>query len=682
MSEPVTYTESAKVDEIKKFFNQFKDKSGNYKYVDKIDSMTGPNVLIDLHDLFDYELESKTEFKIWTCFTEKPAEAIRLCKRAVTEVYSIRHGFEKAMVLDPEILLDKSDLEITVGDAIRNKNLNKLVSLNCRINGETELRQRIVKGVWVCNDGHPTEGISEPIMCSEKTCKQRELKLNQENSKYESYRVLYVKDLEFDYHHQDALVVHVTGEMTKSVKMGETVKFTGYVTIEEFNKKLINVFHAFNASKPDEINLEVTLDDIEYFEKLVKIPDHYERLIDSIAPNIYGSRLLKEGFLLAYTGSSQWDSQQRNWINILAVGDPATAKSKIAQWGTENLENVNFISSKAGSAKGLFAGQKEQADGEKVLEIGPMVSLSNRGLLCIDEFPRMRETHDIFYSPMETGTFHSATVGGHTELEAKTPIYATGNPSKSNFWDDGISVIENLQMFEPSMLSRFDLIIICKDENTSEDNKNIAFSILGQSNSLNDDSEPKKIHSTEMLTKFLRYAKTFNPVLTKDVIDTISETFVDIMNKKKSSNKHEETNGRFVGTLARITLAIARLHLHRETTMEDFQKAHDLIKIMMAQRGLQASNANTYIERVGQMIIKILEESKSSLTDPEIYNALFERFSDKHDSLSNDIGEGGPLRTQNKRWRAIMDHIEKSFMIEVESKKPRKLRYKHTQITI
>ena len=114
------------------------------------------------------------------------------------------------------------------------------------------------------------------------------------------------------------------------------------------------------------------------------------------------------------------------------------------------------------------------------------------------------------------------------------------------------------------------------------------------------------------------------------------------------------------------------------------EKAHDLIKVMMAQRGLQASNANTYIERVGQMVIQILEKSKSSLTDPEIYNALFTKFSDKQDSLLNDIGDGGPLRTSNKRWRAIMEHVEKSFMVEVESKTPRKLRYKHgqTKITI
>lgn len=298
MSEPRTYTESTKVDEIKKFFNEFKDKSGNYKYVERIDFRTGPYLLIELHDLFDYEFESKTEFKIWTYYTEHPEEALRLSKRAVVEVYSIRHGFEKAMALDAFILIDKSDLEITVSEAIRNKELNKLISLDCRINGETELRQRIVKGVWICNDGHKTESISEPVTCSSKKCRQRKLELYKDESKFESYRVLYVKDLEYSYHHQDSLIVHVTGEMTRSLKMGETVKFTGYVTIEESNKKLISIFHAFNASKTNEINLEITPDDIENFEKLAKIPGHYEQLINSIAPNVYGSKLLKESFLL------------------------------------------------------------------------------------------------------------------------------------------------------------------------------------------------------------------------------------------------------------------------------------------------------------------------------------------------------------------------------------------------
>jgi len=670
MQEEEVFTESAKKDAIKDFFVEFKDKNGSYKYLDKIDSMEGNNLLIDYYDLFDYEQERNPKFKIWKYFTSNPKEAIRLTKKTVQETYN------KSEV---NILIDTSELEIKVTQAIKHRYINKLVSLEGRIHGESRIENRILKGVWRCANGHEDETKTKPVKCNLKGCDSVEFVLDQDKSEVESFRTYYVKDIEFTEHHSDSLIVEVIGDLADSTKMGEIVKLIGFISLEQREKKLFSIFHALNVTKVNETNLELTEDDKEYFEKLVKEEGFYDKLVNSIAPNIYGVSLLKEAFLLSYIGSPQWDKEQRNWINVLAVGDPATAKSKIAQWATNNLENIEFVSSKAGSAKGLFAGQKEQADGQKVLEVGPMVSLAGRGVLCIDEFARMKEVFDIFYSPMETGTFHSATVGGHETLNAQTAIYATGNPFKSNLWDSDRSVVDNLQVFEPSMLSRFDLIIIIKDESTSEQRKLIAKAILGKNR---ENQTNNTIISSETLTKFCRYAKTINPILTNDIIDLITETFDDIIKHKNLHTRNEEVNNRLVGTLARTTLAISRANLHRETTIEDFSKAHNLIKIMYAQRGLQASNANTYIERIGQMVFTVLEKSEIGLTDPEIYNALFTRFAEKRDVLLNDLGDSGPLRSLNKKWRYVMEYVEKSYLVEVESSKPKRLRWKKEQKTL
>ena len=675
--EKMTYTESAKVDNIKKFLSEFKDKSGKYKYIEKIDTLSGSNVMIELLDLFDFERESTNGFKIWEYFSKQSSEAIRLCKRAVKEVYATSHGFEHSESLDLNILIDKSETEISVSQAIKKKYLNKLVSIDCRIHGETEIKHKIIDGQWICPDGHYSVGIENPPVCSNSNCKFRTLELDTEKTKIESYRTYYVKDLEYSNHHLDSLIVEITGSLMDTTKMGEIAKLTGYTTLQKKDKKIYVVFHALNVSKPDEMSLEITKDDIDYFIKLANTQGHYEKLIRSIAPGVYRSELLKEAFLLSYVGSPKWDEDQKYWINVLAVGDPATAKSKIAQWASNNLENVQFVSSKAGSPKGLFAGQKEQADGQKVLEVGPMVSLSGRGLLCIDEFARMPEVFGIFYTPMESGSFVSATVGAHEPLNAETPIYATGNPHKSNMWDDDRSVIDNLQVFEPSMLSRFDLIIICKDEMTTDDRRLMALSILGQ-NKTHSNTE-RGILSTETLTKFCKFVKTIHPILTEEISMLIADTFVDVMIKKQAGMRNQETNTRFVSKMARITLAIARLHLHKEATIEDFQRAHDLIKLELAQTGLQASNANTYLERVSRLAFKALEGSITSLTYPEIYDKIFDDYEGDKATLLNDVGEGGPLTSQNKKWRMIMEYVERSYMVEVESHKPKKLRWKHEQ---
>ena len=179
-------------------------------------------------------------------------------------------------------------------------------------------------------------------------------------------------------------------------------------------------------------------------------------------------------------------------------------------------------------------------------------------------------------------------------------------------------------------------------------------------------------------------AKTFKPTLTPQAKDLIVDTYQDIYEKKESdTDKHTETNIRFVGTMARITLAIAKCHLHTETTEEDVSLAHEIITEMYKQRGLQTNEANTYVDRIAQMIRKVLSESKVALTDFEIHENLFNRFADKTDSLRNDIGTDGPHRNKNKRWRAIMENVERSVMVEVQQKKnPRKLCWLHEQRTL
>lgn len=211
------------------------------------------------------------------------------------------------------------------------------------------------------------------------------------------------------------------------------------------------------------------------------------------------------------------------------MGDPATAKSKIAEWGKGNLPYVEFVSSKSSSAKGLFAGQKEQIDREKVLEVGPMVTGSGRGLVCIDEFVRSSEIFDIFYTPMETGVFNSATVGGHADLATETPVYATGNPKKSNVWDEEKSIMENLDVMERSLLSRFDMIIITKDDANAKERRSIAESILESNEEIRKNQD---VFDEVILTKILLYAKSFRPILTEQARKVIIDTYQDIHEKR------------------------------------------------------------------------------------------------------------------------------------------------------
>lgn len=684
MSEIEILTSSALCDRIKEFFYSF----SNGKYVDKIDTLNGSNILIELYDLFDYDNEEKNKDRIslQLLLMKQTKNFLNACRRAVKEIKQQRFP-DLEDYFDVDIIIDKSDLDISVQQAIGHKFRNKLVSLQALVNGESQLITKLIRAFYVCSEGHTTfvEGDKIPIVCDEKTCKDRNLILDEEKSESTTFRKYYLREVNYDSKHIDTLIAEGYGEFANKISIGDTVELVGSIRLEKQNKMLYNVFEIYNSRKLEEKTYDITEEDKKIFEHYPKQIGFYAKLVDSIAPHIYKSRLQKEAFLLSYVGSAKWDNNQRYWINTLVVGDPATAKSQIAKWGMNTLPNVEFVSSKGASAKGLFAGQKEQTDGQRVLEIGQICRQSGKGLVAIDEFARMPEVFDAFYTPMDTGIFNSATVGGHAELKAETPIYATGNPHRTNYWNDDVSLIENLHRFEPALLSRFDLIIICKDDAIGIDRKNIARKIAGlvEVNS-NNSFEEMDIFNEMDLAKFLLYSKSIHPKLTHDVREKAVEIFEDIMAKKSLSQlSHSDLNNRVVSTILRLTLAISRVHLHRETTLEDISLAHQILMAMYEQRGLQISNSATYIERIAEKIFKVLEKTGLSMTDEEIFDTVLETNSDEKDSILNDVGENGASRINNKKWRYIMDNVEKSYMIEiVQRKNPRRLRWRKEQTNL
>jgi len=211
--EKTIFTESARVDGIKKFLSEFKDKDGNYKYIEKIDTLTGSNLMIDLYDLFNYERESKDDFLIWEYFTKQTKQAIKLSKRAVKEVYGVRYGSDQANSLDINIIIDKSELDISVSQGIKKEFVNKLISLEARVTGESEVKIRINKGIWICRDGHSTESIEKPLVCDHSNCKHRDLELDKTKSDFEYYRSIYLKDFTNADHNSDTLIGEAQGDL-------------------------------------------------------------------------------------------------------------------------------------------------------------------------------------------------------------------------------------------------------------------------------------------------------------------------------------------------------------------------------------------------------------------------------------------------------------------------------------
>lgn len=93
-----------------------------------------------------------------------------------------------------------------------------------------------------------------------------------------------------------------------------------------------------DAAEDDSDTFARTLTDPELQELMQMFhSEHtYSRLVESIAPTVYGHEIVKKGLLLQLMGGVHKQTPEgmhlRGDINICIVGDPSTSKSQFLKW--------------------------------------------------------------------------------------------------------------------------------------------------------------------------------------------------------------------------------------------------------------------------------------------------------------------------------------------------------------
>ena len=155
----------------------------------------------------------------------------------------------------------------------------------------------------------------------------------------------------------------------------------------------------------------------EAFRLMAKRHDIYNILYRSIAPSISGSYTIdiKKAMVCQLFGGSRKKlpdkMRLRGDINVLLLGDPSTAKSQFLKFMQQVAPIAVYTSGKGSSAAGLTASVIRDAKGEFYLEGGAMV-LADGGIVCIDEFDKMRPADRVsIHEAMEQQTISIAKAG-------------------------------------------------------------------------------------------------------------------------------------------------------------------------------------------------------------------------------------------------------------------------------
>ena len=661
MTTEESLTKSALSDKVKEFLTQFKDTIGSFSYVEQIDQMMSKHskyIVVDYNDLVLFPV-------IESHFNENPDQILDAFSRAIKEILKERFpDYAEKIKHDIRARIANFPVQRSLRQ-INSEIITKMTSVSGMVVRSSEVKPLAKEVTYKCLDKHISKftlldgmSLNASVKCQTPNCKHTSLAIIPKASRFIDFQILRLQELPEDLppgqlpHYVN---VSIKQDLVDYARPGDRIVLTGIVRIEQ--ERISGVSKSESALyrlRMDGNNVEfiggkglkssrrtereeISPDEEKLVKSLAKNPDIYDRLIASFAPHIRGHALFKEAILLLIVGSTQRvltdGTKIRGDINVFLVGDPGTAKSEMLKFCARIAPRGLYTSGRGSTAAGLTAAVVKDASGIFMLEAGAVV-LGDQGLVCIDEFDKMRpEDRSALHEVMEQQSASIAKGGIVATLNARTSILAAANPMFGKY-DIFKNIYENVNLPIP-LLTRFDLVFIVRDIPSQEKDRNIAQHIISQHGSSGTDTT--SLIDIDILTKYLSYAKRGEPALTKEAENLIMEFYLKMRNISGEDKENMITiTPRQLEGLIRLATARARLLLKNKVEGEDADRAIYLFNEMLKNSGTDVNTGKVDIGVLQgrpksevsklQMFMEILRslegEPKSSVPEQDFVDEL------------------------------------------------------------
>src|SRR3989344_3767422 len=347
--------------------------------------------------------------------------------------------------------------------------------------------------------------------------------------------------------------------------------------------------------------LEISEEDELQIKELSVDPQVFDKLADTIAPSIYGYKEIKEALVLQLFGGVRKEksdgTMKRGDIHILLVGDPGVAKSVTLTFIAMIAPKGRYVVGKSASGAGLTATvvRDEFLKGLS-LEAGAMV-LSNKGIVCIDEIEKMDPNdRSAMHEAMEQQTVTISKANVQASLRAETSVLAAGNPKYGRF--DPYQALASQVDIEPTLLNRFDVIFILRDNPDKAKDDAIASHVLFE----HKDTKARGSIDVELFRKYVAYAKKIiQPKLSDEAIEEIKKFYVTLRNAPTAADlplRPIPITARQLEALVRLSEASAKTRLSEKVEKQDATRAINLMKYYLMQAGYDYETKSFDIDKI------------------------------------------------------------------------------------